>query len=366
MIINGTLQYRDEFAAKFMQDWLQDNTFTLDKSKPAVHVCLYAIEQVEQECSIDLPEYKETDTVVIVLPYEGNKNHIDKVYNSFIKKYPNVPEKNFYFSSEILNYPQIDNRYNYLNVFAIDKWRKYSKFEHNHNFNDKVKDFLSYNRCPKHHRYQLIAELQLNNLLDKGYVSFNPNFNDEVPFMLSSVQFCETDPYLPNDKKELYKPYIQEYMWVDPYNIRLPQDGHQDDLRRKRFLETMFSIIAESNWYEPEIFFTEKTYSAFAYKHPFILLAPPYSLRKLHELGFKTFDGIIDESYDNETNHYLRLQKIVVEIKKLCDLSLNNKFKVWEQLNIIAEYNYNYYWSNQYEKDHCQLYKFLESYGVDL
>jgi hypothetical protein len=365
MIINGTLQYKDEFAARWMQDWLQSNSFVLDKSKQSVHLYLYAVQDIDKECELDLTNYTKGDKVILVLPYEGSLRHLDKIYNKFIEKYPQFPSEDLYLSTEILNYKTIEpNKYNFLNLFAIDKWRKYSKFAHSHNFDDKVKDFISYNRSPKHHRYQLIAELQINNILDKGFVSFNPNFNDEVPFMLTSLQFCESDPYLPNDKKELYKPYIQEYFWIDPYNIKLPQDSTQDDLRTKRFLESMISVVTESNWYEPEIFFTEKIYSPIAYKHAFILLGPPFSLQKLRELGFKTFDGIIDESYDSTVDHYERLQKVVAEIKKFCNLDLNTKQEVWEKLNSIAEYNFNYFWSNEYENRHSELLQFLKKYRL--
>jgi hypothetical protein len=365
MIINGTLQYKDEFAFRWMQEWSQHHSFVLDTNKPAIHLYLYAVQDINNECEVDLSSYRLGDKVVLVLPYEGSLKHLDQIFNKFINKYPNFPTKDLYLSTEILNYKDIgENKYNFLNLFAIDKWRKYSKFEHTHNFNNKIKDFLSYNRSPKHHRYQLIAELQLNNIIDNGYVSFNPNFNDEVPFMLTSLQFCETDPYLPNDKKELYKPYIQKTFWIDPYNIRLPQDSTQDELRTKRFLESRISVITESNWYEPEIFFTEKIYSAIAYKHAFILLAPPHSLQKLKDLGFKTFDGIIDESYDMVTNHYDRLQLVVQQIKNFCNLDTNTKHNIWIKLNDIAEYNFNYFWSNEYENKHSELLHFLKTYGT--
>jgi len=38
-------------------------------------------------------------------------------------------------------------------------------------------------------------------------------------------------------------------------------------------------------------------------------------------MGYKTFDGLIDESYDNETDDNKRMLMIVNEIERLCNLS---------------------------------------------
>jgi hypothetical protein len=38
-------------------------------------------------------------------------------------------------------------------------------------------------------------------------------------------------------------------------------------------------------------------------------------------MGYKTFDGLIDESYDNETDDNKRMLMIVNEVERLCSLN---------------------------------------------
>lgn len=50
---------------------------------------------------------------------------------------------------------------------------------------------------------------------------------------------------------------------------------------------------------------------------PFIVVGNPFSLQVLHYLGFKTFDGIIDEGYDKIPNLYSRVDRIASLIDNL-------------------------------------------------
>ena len=68
-------------------------------------------------------------------------------------------------------------------------------------------------------------------------------------------------------------------------------------------------IVAESITYEIR-WFTEKTIRPIAARTAFVLLGPPGHLESLHELGFKTFDSLIDESYDQEHDLDTRISKI--------------------------------------------------------
>ena len=47
------------------------------------------------------------------------------------------------------------------------------------------------------------------------------------------------------------------------------------------------------------------------YGLPFIYVGARHSLQMLKELGFRTFDKFIDESYDDVKDNYDRLESIV-------------------------------------------------------
>lgn len=75
---------------------------------------------------------------------------------------------------------------------------------------------------------------------------------------------------------------------------------------RKSFIQ----IVSESKFVSPMPNFSEKTLKSVMSWRPFILLAPPKTLKLLKDLGFKTFDSWWDESYDDIEDHHLRFRKV--------------------------------------------------------
>jgi hypothetical protein len=76
---------------------------------------------------------------------------------------------------------------------------------------------------------------------------------------------------------------------------------------------------------------------------PFILVDAPGYLKYIKELGFKTFDGFIDESYDNEYDDAKRFELICKEIKRLSEIPLDEIHNWYISiLTPILEYNRNF------------------------
>jgi len=57
-------------------------------------------------------------------------------------------------------------------------------------------------------------------------------------------------------------------------------------------------------------FLTEKTFKAIKFGQPFVIIGGPGSLRALREAGYRTFDSVIDPSYDTIQNNTLRWHAI--------------------------------------------------------
>lgn len=71
----------------------------------------------------------------------------------------------------------------------------------------------------------------------------------------------------------------------------------------------------------------------------FVVMASPYYLDGLRELGFRTFDPYIDESYDHIVNPIERAIAVANAIGKICSLS-NDEFKaLLEKCRPIIEHN---------------------------
>lgn len=97
---------------------------------------------------------------------------------------------------------------------------------------------------------------------------------------------------------------------------------------------------------------TEKTCRCLWTKKPFFLVGEPGMLKFLNDLGLRTFNGIFDESYDNESNLYRRIEMIQNEMLRLSQMSADNQDKMFEQLRPILEHNHKNYFRfvNNYHK----------------
>ena len=65
-------------------------------------------------------------------------------------------------------------------------------------------------------------------------------------------------------------------------------------------------------------------------------------------MGFKTFDSIWDESYDDEEDDFIRLQKILKLIDEIADWDLNTCREKYESVIDICIYNRNHLYNNIY------------------
>jgi hypothetical protein len=113
-----------------------------------------------------------------------------------------------------------------------------------------------------------------------------------------------------------------------------------------------FTEVADSLVYVPTetVYFgnrthlTEKTFKAIALEMPFVLVAAHNSLEYLRSYGFQTFSPILDESYDEETDPFLRIEKVTELLKDLDDLSPKERQTIHRHLLPITEHNYNHFY----------------------
>jgi len=89
-------------------------------------------------------------------------------------------------------------------------------------------------------------------------------------------------------------------------------------LRLEPYADTYFSVVTETVFDYPFSFRTEKIAKPLAIGHPWIVASNAGFYRDIRNLGFRTFDGIIDESFDNLDNHQDRMDRIVKIVEDLC------------------------------------------------
>jgi hypothetical protein len=87
--------------------------------------------------------------------------------------------------------------------------------------------------------------------------------------------------------------------------------------------------------------FTEKTARCLASGKPFVLFSGPDSLKTLKKFGFKTFNDVIDESYDDKLTPRSRMITMLQSLKDLYN-DIHKNIKI-NQLTQIAKYNQSIY-----------------------
>ena len=114
--------------------------------------------------------------------------------------------------------------------------------------------------------------------------------------------------------------------------------------------DSVFYVPTETVYFGRRWHLTEKTFKPIALEMPFILVAPAGSLEYLRSYGFETFNGIIDESYDEETDDIKRLEKVTQLLVEINNMSVNEKLQLHKQCLSIVEYNYNHFYFGNFEK----------------
>ena len=185
-----------------------------------------------------------------------------------------------------------------------------------------TKSFLNLNRRWRLHRPALVALLFANNLLDKGHVSLAPvegNTWDSIWYDLTVYHNLEINNIL-----QVYGDEIRSLppMYLDTTDL-ITNQAEYSTKTRYLYNDSYFSVVSETNYYDraPGRFLSEKVFKPIHMLHPFIMVSRPHSMKLLTELGYKTFEPYIDESYDSIEDDSERLLVIVKEIKRLSYLS---------------------------------------------
>lgn len=99
------------------------------------------------------------------------------------------------------------------------------------------------------------------------------------------------------------------------------------------------TLITETRYYTSVVNFSEKTLKPLLVKKPFLLLAPPGTLKLLQKLGFKTFNRWWDESYDDIEDHNERLEAVYQIAVSILNKPTRELQSILVEMMDILEYN---------------------------
>ena len=292
--------------------------------------------------NLDLDSFHK-DTKFII--YDNIEFWDSKLYNnnkikfiiSFFKKHKRKDDIIIYGNN--LDYKNSQFRYEPFPFFLSDNTFSAKKIIKKRKFSKK---FLFLGGFPKYHRELVYLHLYDNNILENSYFSWNPSdilvgrvYPDEIEKKMVSVQLDTTD-----------------FLEIKNMHDIIPH-----------YYKSFCNIICESFFYQdaniprlsdvPGIFITEKTTKSFIAGQPFIMVSRPGFLKKLKELGFKTFDKWWDESYDEIEDDNERLETIKSLISEINKKSISEMNTMYSEMNDILKHNQ--FISTKYRKEYTGL-----------
>lgn len=147
------------------------------------------------------------------------------------------------------------------------------------------------------------------------------------------------------NNEELQKVNHAHYTGI-PYNVDL-------------FKNCNFQLISETH-FDMTVWITEKTWTSIANSRPFIIAAYPGFLKKLKEMGFRTFENYLAvPNYDSIEDDMLRLDAIVENV----NYWVNNIKKYETKIAEDTEHNFNQF-KKLYQHNQKVVDSFLTKYNL--
>jgi hypothetical protein len=174
----------------------------------------------------------------------------------------------------------------------------------------RQRDFTVLNRLHKSWRATAMTDLHRSGVLDNSYWSYcefgkldadNPIEIDSIPGLADAAQqFLAAAPYVSDE---------------------LDQDKRNDHSRTdaKYHVNSYCNIVMETHFDADQsggTFLTEKTFKPIKHGQLFFVAGPPGSLQQLRDLGYRTFDSVLDNTYDRIADNTQRWRRLCDAIQQ--------------------------------------------------
>jgi hypothetical protein len=192
------------------------------------------------------------------------------------------------------------------------------------NLENRGSPFTLLSRTHKQWRATSVGYLKRDGLLDGSRWSYNTcvNINDHVkdnPLEVDTLEMSE---------------YLEEFISGGPYLCdNLTAAEHNDHSRTitSHYTDSYCNIILETHFDADQsggTFLTEKTFKPIKHGQPFVVVAPVGTLAALRKLGYRTFDSVIDNTYDTVEDNTARWLLIADTIRGIKNSNLDQFFRL--------------------------------------
>jgi len=193
----------------------------------------------------------------------------------------------------------------------------------------------------REHRDFVMLSMQKSNLLDQGIVTYRDLFVghwiDQTPTRVSQLF----------DDTQLDYPYVSKNL--DPaWEVKTQLDNSISGLIPwEIYNRTWFSVVCETLAKDRVFLSAEKMGKCFQARRLFVVFAIQGFLQRYRDWGFKTFDDVIDESYDLESDDIIRWSRAFEQVQWLCNQNLP---KLLTKLQPRLDHNHDRLYEFEQEK----------------
>lgn len=183
----------------------------------------------------------------------------------------------------------------------------------------RQRQLTSLSRVHKWWRATIQAEMYRRGWLDQSYWSYNTvDIGDQFcDNPIETYEFDGLQEYLPEFVAGA--PYVCDSLTAQEHNSHwqhVPE--HFDNSYCNIVLETLYDAEQSGG-----TFVTEKTFKPIRHAQPFVVFGTAGTLQLLRDLGYRTFDHAIDNSYDLEPNNTRRFVKTLAAIEQILSQDLH-------------------------------------------
>ena len=227
-----------------------------------------------------------------------------------------------------LYFPDDEVYYRYLHVIE-------NKYVKSHNLNQRKKKFTCLIRADKLWRKIYASYIYQMNMTQHGFFSYTGYKYETSHKGLDDVSLWQGyDDTLQQD-------ILSFEMQMPFYCDKLTDKEHNNHklIHQEYFNQAYFNYVVETHFDNDTIFLTEKTFKPILNLQPFVIIGNPGSLALLKDLGYKTFDTVIKEEYDNIINHKDRMSQILKISFDLTNLSHKHHMRIQQIISQALQHN---------------------------
>jgi len=285
----------------------------------------------------------ETNTPILFYYHEGDNPYTIKQRLDSLCVQHNLPITCYQFISGNTAADSIPG-FHYFPDHELLYWRRnHSVLPTQVNLATRPYDFTLLSRTHKWWRATVVADLYRSGMLDNSMWSYNTisidDREEDNPIKIDDFDNLRSDicTFLAN------APYACDRLTADEHNNHcLSETQHYTDSYCNIVLETHFDADQSGG-----VFLTEKTFKPIKHAQPFVIVGAPGSLQALRNLGYRTFDHCIDNSYDLETDNTHRWIKVRSAIEQI---KCQNLDKWFETCRADIEHNQQVFLESKYNR----------------